>query len=300
MTTLALPPSEARLQPLVRSAVRKAGGREPEGVGLLDALWDEALFGLTRVGAYREAPAEVRRGIREACCRGVLEEALFIEDAGMGFTARMTALARTEDERVLYALFSADEATHYVWVKEALGQAAAQARPNGFHALLAGTIADHPPEALVFLIQVFLEGWGIHRYGELLHACRSEPLRGVLAAILQDEARHHGSGVVLNAEGRLLATLSPGAREAMLDTLRQFLELVRVGPQAVLQALDTGLGGLTRAQRVQVMTELDAPAHSHARLQVLRGLLAQEKAFDVLDALERHDVFTPLPPERCV
>jgi hypothetical protein len=288
-----------RLQPLLSSALRKASGQDAPVLGETLTCWDADFFGLNRTRLYRETDAATRQRILEGCCRNVLEEALFIEDAGMVYTARMSLLARTEQERVLYALFGADEATHHAWFKEALGDALPEVTPNAFHRLLTRSILDQAPGALVFLIQVFLEGWGIQRYGELQRACVHDGLRAMLASVLRDEARHHGSGVLLVQERRLLASLDPASREALVETLHAFLEMVRVGPQGVLDAFERATGGLTRDQRVTLLEELDTVAHSGSRLQMLRQLMLREKADDVVEALDRTGVFTPLPAEMC-
>ena len=288
-----------RLQPLISSALRKASGLDAPALGQTLAYWDADLFGLDRTRLYREADAATRRRILEGCCRNVLEEALFIEDAGMIYSARMTLLARSEQERVLYALFGADEATHHAWFKESLGEALAEVTPTSFHRLLTRSVLEQAPESLVFLIQVFLEGWGLHRYGELQRACQHEGMRAVLGQILRDEARHHGSGVLLAQERKLLATMATDQRAALVETLHAFLSMVRVGPQGVLEAFERATGGLSRSQRLTLLEELDTVEHSGSRLLMLRDLMLRERADDVVEALDRTGVFTPLPAEMC-
>ena len=288
-----------RLQPLLSSALRKAAGHDSPGLGQTLTYWDEDFFGLGRARLYREADVATRHRILEGCCRNVLEEALFIEDAGMVYTARMSLLARSEQERVMYALFGADEATHHAWFKEALGDSLAEVTPNSFHRLLTRSILEQAPEALVFLIQVFLEGWGIQRYGELQRGCRHEGMRAVLGHILRDEARHHGSGILLAQERKLLSCLPADSRDVLIETLHAFLEMVRVGPQGVLDAFERATGGLSRSQRVTLFEELDTVEHSGSRLRMLRELMLRERADDVVEALDRSGVFTPLPAEMC-
>jgi rubrerythrin len=255
---------------------------------------------LEKSSAYRAATTEQQQDILDRCCTQVLEEALHIEDCGMSYTARMAALARTEQEKVLYSLFSADEATHFMWMKGALGEAASASKPNAFHELLSQSIHSHAPDSLVFLIQVFLEGWGLHRYSDLMNACQNPSLREALQVILQDEARHHGSGVVFNRERKILEQLSPGVRSDLLATLQQFLNMVRVGPISVLSAIEEGCGGFSRAQRIRTLEELRSTEHSQKRLNLLKGLMIHESAFELVERLENSNAFTPLSPEESV
>ena len=300
MTPLEQLPAQSKFHPVVRSALKKAAGRDASPALSQKPFWQTSFFELEKSSLYRAAGAEQQQQILDRCCTQVLEEALHIEDCGMSYTARMAGLARTEQEKVLYSLFSADEATHYMWMKEALGEAAFQSRPNAFHELLYQSIHSHSPESLVFLIQVFLEGWGLHRYSDLMNACQNPALREVLQVILQDEARHHGSGVVLNRERRLLSQLAPGARSDLIETLQQFLGMVRVGPVSVLSAIEEGCGGLSRAQRIRTLEELRSTEHSQARLNLLKDLMVHEGAFDLIEVLEETHCFTPLSPEACV
>ncbi len=300
--SIALPPIqlESKIHPVLRTSIRKASGMTPQVNPEALAPWNESFFGIEKTQVWREASLELCTEMLRACNRNILEEAVFIEDAGMTYTSRMTLLARSEQEKMLYSLFSADEATHYSWFKEALGPTFDKSRPNAFHHLLIDSITSHSAESLVFLIQVFLEGWGIQRYTELMRNCRNPRLREQLGMILQDEARHHGSGVVLNREGKLLENLSPGARIDLLDTLQKFLGMVRCGPLATLESLASCTGGMTRAQKIRTLEQLESIAHSQARLDILKNLMIHEKAFDLIEKLESWGSFTPLLPEESV
>ena len=300
--SIALPPIqlESKIHPVLRTSLRKASGMTPQANPDALSPWNENFFGIEKTQLWREAGTALREELVHACNRNLLEEAVYIEDAGMSFTSRMTLLARTEQEKLLYSLFSADEATHYSWFKEALGPVFDKTNPNEFHRLLIDSITSHAPESLVFLIQVFLEGWGIQRYTDMLRNCRNPRLREQLGLILQDEARHHGSGVVLNREGKLLEQLTPGARIDLLDTLQKFLGMVRCGPMATLQTLESCSGGMTRVQKIRTLEELGSIEHSHARLDILKNLMIHEKAFELIEKLESWGSFTPMPPEESV
>ena len=286
--------SESRLH-----AVLGAGLKKITGPGLLDGnlpLWNPEFFGLGASSYFRSADEETQRNIVEACSVDVLQEAFFIEESGMAYASKMALLSETREERMLYNLFAADEATHFHWVCDAMGAHADSIEPNAFHRLLETSIREGQRESLVFIIQVILEGWGLTHYRSLLKSCEHPGFREVLERILRDEARHHGSGVVLCRE----RGLPDGAKDEVLATMRSFLEMVRFGPQSVLAALNEGLGGLSRDQKLKTLKELDCQAHSATRLKHLRELMLQENFESVVAELDETDAFTPYSPEECL
>ncbi len=282
-----------RLGPVVESAAARLGA-STRGTPEERAYWSAAHFGLDRARAFREASAEVQAVARLDVCRAALEEAYFIERSGMAFTAKMVLLSESVEERMLYCLFAGDEAAHLHEVSAFLGEP-----PTGtggpFLDLLGELIEAGDRDSLVLVIQVVLEGWGLVHYRGLAEHCLDERLAAALQAILRDEARHHGSGLVL-AQAR---PLSPLARAWTTEILVRFLAMVQAGPQGLVAALDRAHGGLSRAQRLEAFEDLDATAHAAERLGVLRGLIEKAGAQAVVDELERRGCFRPLTPEEC-
>ena len=82
--------------------------------------------------------------------------------------------------------------------------------------------------------------------------------------------------------------------------MRAFLEMVRFGPQAVVAAIEEGLGGLSREQKLKTLRDLDCEAHSASRLNHLRGLMLQEGFESVVAELDETDTFTPYAAEACL
>ncbi len=258
--------------------------------------WTADHFRLNQVQCFREATAEQRAATVERLSRELLEEALFIEQSGMAFASRMALLAETHEERMLYCLFASDEATHFHWVRSALGpEATAAAKPNAFHDLLVDIIGNQPRETMVYVIQVLLEGWGLEHYRRLLRGCTSPWFREALDQILKDESRHHGSGVVMCRE----RSLGAGDRQALLPILDRFFSMVRVGPRGVVQALEESLGGFSRDQRIKVYAQLESQLHTTNQLASLKRLMQQEGFEPLVDSLAAHHTFEPYPVEMC-
>lgn len=259
--------------------------------------WPAGHFHLDQVDLYREAPPQARAAVLERLGRGLIEEAYFIEKAGTGFAAKMILLATSTEERMLYGLFAADEARHLAMIGRFLDR---QADPRGqpFLGLLGEIIEAGDRASLQLLIQVLLEGWGLAHYRALQRGCRTSELKAVFDAILEDETRHHGSGVLLLED----QVIPPQSRTYVDEVLSRFLDMVRRGPQNVLDALDREIG-LTRAQRIEVYEALDGEAHGAERLSLLRRLLGKARGDgwgrELIDRFERHGAFLPFTAEEC-
>ena len=172
------------LRPILGAALRRKGLSGARASGAGKAHWDAAHFGLDKTRAYRELSERGRRQVLEACGRSLLEEGYFIEKLGLAFTAKMTALSRTTEERQLYCLFAADEAAHLAVIGSFLpGVPSPQGNP--FLRLIARVIEEGAKPGLTYLIQVVLEGWGVSHYRDLAAGCRDPELARALAGIVR-------------------------------------------------------------------------------------------------------------------
>ncbi|HVJ92716.1 MAG TPA: ferritin-like domain-containing protein [Labilithrix sp.] len=286
-------PAGHKLRPVLRAALGTSANLAPSVAS--HQHWDAAYFGLDRTHIFQDASEEDRARILDAAGRALLEEAYFIEKSGVAFAAKMVLLSETTEERLLYALFAADEASHFSAVRRFLVREPEAPEANPFLSLLSGVIENGNRATLQFVIQVVLEGWGLEHYRSLRNACASEALRPILDGILADEAAHHGSGRVL-FDG---ADVDAATKQAILDVLRPLLRMVQAGPQTVVAAVEGVLGHLSRAQRVRLLEELDGEAHSLTRLTQLRSLMRGERARDIVEALDAQNAFVPLSYEDC-
>ena len=72
---------------------------------------------------------------------------------------------------MLYSLFAADEAAHFHWIRAYAPAAAIADGPgNPFLRLLDELLRTEDAPTLCYLVQVVLEGWGIHHYHALAKA----------------------------------------------------------------------------------------------------------------------------------
>jgi hypothetical protein len=278
---------------LVEDALLRRGTVTPQTP--TDTLyWEARQFGLERVPAFCDATAALQQEMLRDCGARTLEEAWFIERAGLAYDAKLVLLAQSAQERALYALFAGEEAAH-LSVVTAFHPQAGRARPGAFLQLLSQVIETADAATLTFVVQVVLEGWGITHYRALARGTAHEGLRAALERIVLDETRHHGAGVAtLQARG-----LTVAARDNVRDIMARFLAMVAVGPVGVAQAVERAQGGLTAGQKVALMTSLDAPSHARQRLVLLKELMRGAQAAPVVEWLEARGCFTPASVEDC-
>ncbi len=260
------------------------------------AYWPASQFGLERVSLYRHAEPAQRRAVLEHCGRQLLEEAYFIEKAGIGFAALMVLLAETIEERMLYASFASEEARHFDGVRSFLHGDLPERADGSFLSFLSDVIAGSDRTTLQFTIQVVLEGWGLTHYRALRDGCLDPSLKHLLDGILLDEAGHHGSGRVLFADH----VMDEPTLVRIEDAIAPMLRMVQLGPQSVLSALDYAFGGLIRTQRAHAFNELEGSRHAQIRLEQLRQLMRFESLRPLISRLESRSLFTPLSAEDCV
>jgi hypothetical protein len=274
------------LQGVVRPLAPNSGGTEPQ-------YWNPDYFGLDRVGIFQAADLSQQNAVLQICNRHLLEEAYFVEKAGMGYMAKMVLLAETLEERMLYALFSADEARHLAQIRQFLVEEP-EDTSDPFFRLLAELAEGEDKSVLMFVIQVVLEGWGLSHYRSLAKDCQNPELAVTLTHFLQEESRHHATGVTVFGS----LELSVVSCQLMVEVLAQFLQMVQVGPQGVVKAIDEAIG-LTSSQRVQVFEQLDTQMHSGTRLKLLQSLMQTGGGGKIVEQLVDRGSFEPFSPQFC-
>jgi hypothetical protein len=280
-------PEEDPIRRVLDKVVRRRLGKLPTPTAHEGLYWNAGHFALERSGLFQELAQERQEEVLRLLSTTLLQEALHIETAGVGYMARMTNQAETLDERLLYANFVSDEALHLVGVRHFHTGETQVPCDDPFLKLLSELVA-HPDRAVVlFLIQVVLEGWGLTHYKLLAEDCQDPGLQSFLNAIVVDEAAHHGAGMILFDRTHL----EPASHQAIVEALASFLSMVQAGPQQVLSALDQVTGGLTRAQRQRTLEELDTEGHSQIRLNLLQGLMRGEGAAAIVEELATKGCF---------
>src|SRR5688572_8076972 len=80
------------------------------------SFWPATHFRLDRVSLFREAVDRERAAILESCSRALMAESYYIEKCGMYFASKMSLMAESTQEQMLYSIFASDEAVHFHWI----------------------------------------------------------------------------------------------------------------------------------------------------------------------------------------
>ena len=283
-----------RNQALRRVADRLARQRTPPGLadGTIP-LWDASFFGLDRIALFREADTRSRQSVLAGCADELLAESWRIECCGIDYCARMALTAESDDERHLFVLIGADEARHAAWLAPWI--AARAPAPDPFIRFIAGLAESGNRQALAYLLQVVLEGFGITHYSALGAHCRDAGLADIFRCLSREEALHHAAGLAAFWPERL--TL--GDRRFLADAAQTFLEMIRCGPQGVVAALDQGIGLGDQNDAAAAFCALESEASSAAKLARLRRLMTQPGMHWLVDTLAAGGLFEPCPALDC-
>ena len=249
--------SQRELIPILKAALsRQKMPYAPEGKDAKTAYWNGAFFGLEKSRLFRRLNQVQQDLVVASCSQTALEEAFYIEKSGMTYAAKMALLADTHDKRALYSLFAADEARHLYAVQSFLHAQPAPYVRQPFLMILDDLVHEGSLNVLVYMVQVILEGWGLYHYRRLASDCLDESLAQIFRVIISDEAKHHGSGLVI----------LPSQQWTDLDSkicwpsLEAFMELVRVGPLGLLASIEAVVGPLNRADKITLFDDLESSA----------------------------------------
>lgn len=287
-------PADERDRELRRAADRLARHRPaPPPAAGAHPRWDATFFGLDRVARFRAAGASRQGVVLDLCARGLLAESWHIERSGIDYCARMTRDAESDAERRLFTLIGTDEALHADWLEPWMAPEPPPVDP--FNRFIAGIAAAGNPQALAYLLQVVLEGFGIAHYDALAAQCGDAGLGALFRRLAQDEALHHAGGLAAFRSDRL----TEADRSFLGEASYAFLQMIRCGPQAVVAAIDHVINIGDRGDAARVFAALDSEAQSAAKLARLRRFMSQPGMAWLVETLAAGGAFTPCTAGEC-
>ncbi len=291
-----LPPAPAgdRLHRILDAALKQ--GKPEYGHHQEDNLyWNEDYFGLNQVTIFREAHALEQKKILAIANGDLLQEVYWVEQAGVGYMAKMVLGAETREERLLYGLFAADEASHLAQIQPFCPEKL-EFNDDSFLSFMGQLLESQDKALLMTMVQVVLEGWGLSHYRSLGQHCLDNNLKAIFKGFLDAEARHHATGVNQLQQWQYSQQSLSNIHEA----LSKFLQMVQMGPQRLLMAIEQGKGYLSSGDRLEILTELQAESHSQTRLDLLRSLLVGTVPQSIFKKLEEQGSFIPYSVQQCV
>ncbi|AIE74823.1 MULTISPECIES: ferritin-like domain-containing protein [unclassified Synechocystis] len=291
-----LPPlgSGDRLGKILNSALN--GSVDPLTPNDIEATyWSVEYFGLDQVTLFQQASTVEQAKILAIANQDLLTEIYWVEQAGVGYMAKMILGAETCEERILYGLFAADEAQHLCQIEQFFQQKP-EFNHDSFLSFMGQLLESNDKALLLTMVQVVLEGWGLSHYRSLAHHCRDDNLKATLQSFLTAEARHHAAGV------QQLQTW-PYNQQSLTNiyqALREFLHMVQAGPQRLVKAVEKIKGYLSPSDRQQIFQELKTEEQSQQKLNLLRSLMSHGVPPKILIRLEEQRYFIPYSAEQCI
>ena len=281
-----------KLDPVRDSSLRRILARCEGGATVAPQLpsifWDAEFFRFDQSSIFNSLSSEQKASLLESCGRAILREAQLIEIAGTTYSSKMSLLAENLQQRELYSFFSADEVRHLRMITSLVGEPdPVFAKNNSFLQYLSQLIQFESRTPLVFLIQVLLEGWGIHHYSLLAQSTSSPYVAQIFKSIVKDEARHHGSGLILFDE----ADLGVEELRRLESSLVTFLQMVRIGPLGILAELSKVVGGLNQDEIQEFLEQTQFEGKLAADLELIQSLMSKAGAAKLLTYVNNQGLF---------
>tara|TARA_R110000868_G_scaffold407454_1_gene688910 strand:- start:1243 stop:2160 length:918 start_codon:yes stop_codon:yes gene_type:complete len=250
-------------------------------------LWGPERYGLDQSKIFNGLSEDNKSKYLTRMSELNLALSAFIETSGHNYGAKMILLSETLEEKSTYALFASDEAVHLREFQNFMNfDYNIKTHHHPMLTPLAEVIRDGSKISLVFVIQVLLEGFGMGHYYGLRQTCLYKPLQDSYDQILKDEARHHGTGIILAKE----EIPTKEDQEQIFEYTRAFV-LAMQSAHWLFETFDFVGESLTKTQTKQLWRELNFEKVLVARLEKLKDMLQKVDSFNLLERLERDGVF---------
>ncbi|MCW6036209.1 hypothetical protein K4A83_07975 [Spirulina subsalsa FACHB-351] len=139
---------------------------------------------------------------------------------------------------------------------------------------LQNKIRQEEQPLLLFAIQVFLKGWSLTYYQQLIRECCHHQFRQVLTGFLPQESFYHITGITrYKQQGERFQDLP-----RLIAIMTDLLALMQWTPHPVLAIAEQMTGYLTPRQKQELQAELNLPQYHQERWQRMGFLLSQEKS----------------------
>ncbi len=253
-------------------------------------LWGEDFFNLTSSKHWRDLNDVTKHAVLTALGQKVLQEAYFIECAGMAYAGKMNLASTSREERQFFSFVGEEETRHLRMIESIGGFSTAPEQIPSFALLIGEIIAEATKPGHLLLIQILLEGWGLNYYKTLAKSCFDETVANVFKSIVKDEIRHHSAGVVLFRD----VTLSNSDAESILSYLERLISMVKIGPYTVCQEVSQYVGFQGTGDFRSFLHETNAVSVTAGKLEIIGHLVYKSLPRTVSDELTHNGTLAPL------
>lgn len=268
--------------------MHKSANTQPDKSYSKDELyWNADHYRLTDSSYFRSLSAEKKHLVLHSLNHKSLSLSYYIEKFGLNYGAKMILNAESSEEKSLYALFSADEVKHRLWLEKFIQQDVFGS--IDFHPLLRSLelcLQEGTKNSMVFTIQVILEGFGLFHYGNLKESCLNLELKKAFSDILKDEVLHHGMGVVLTQK----MALDDDTKKQVFDLTSRFVRSL-LEAEWVLKTLKENTEGLTEQQVNTFKLETRWHEQLNFRVEKIKSLIKKVGYAGLSDELDSKGIF---------
>lgn len=253
-------------------------------------FWGPEFHGFDKLKYFQQANFDTKQNILMSLSNSYLVEACFIERFGFGFSAKIMTLADTVEEKSIYALFVADEAKHFRDVSQFVKFPLTDMyKEDPYIVLLAEIIRHGDQQSLIFILQSLLEGYGVSHYKHLHAGCKNTAYKQCLQRILVDEAQHYAAGCALVDHTKMTSQ----THEFIFEMICELARLLQ-WPHRGLLCMEQHLGGLSQRQKRHILDTLGYQQEMMQKLRRFHKLIAETAPSNLLNRLEKINLFEPL------
>lgn len=259
---------------------------EPKKTEFPNHFWSEKRYGFERSQKFMRLNDEEKSRALRFLTEQNLALSYFIEKSGHNYGAKMILLAKNQDEKALYSLFAAEEAIHqrefmnHMWFTPK-----ASTHWHPMLSVLGDVMKEGERNTLIYVIQVLLEGFGMSFYSGLGESCEYAPMKNVYSRILQDEARHHGSGVILAN----FYDVSAHEKNQIFEYTKKFIEALQ-SASWFIKSIENSSGPLSELEKSQFLQEINYEETLALRRKRLKEMLSKVDSWGLVGLLEKEKV----------
>lgn len=281
---------EKKLSRIVEAYLKLQGKFQPFDAAPQNYFWGPEHYHLHSSALFTQATREQQMQILERCSKNLVAESYFVEKSAFAYCAKMMLLAETTEIAQVYSMIANEEAIHLEWITPYIDVKDRVCPEGEFFGFLSFLIEECDANLLPYLVQVILEGWGLHHYKSLAKGCQHHNLKTIFLNIARDEALHHHTGeVVFDAQ-----RASPQQHLFIEDCLKKYTEMVRFGPQHLISVVDEALGGISKSDKRQFLIDINARETAQQKLALLKKLMLQPGIERTVQKLDDEGYFTAL------
>lgn len=258
-------------------------------------IWNEDFFHLADSSLWKSLTAKKKNQVLINLGQKILQEAYFIECAGMAYAGKMNLAAKTKEERAFFCFVGEEEAKHLRLIESLTNFNTALSEIPSFALLIGEIIQEASKPSHLLLIQILLEGWGLHYYKSLAKASLDEDVANAFKSILKDEIRHHSAGVLLFASHKKQMGLTPVEVAEFVNYLERIAFMVKIGPygpcEEICKQLDVPC---TPEQLETFLAETNAVGMTSEKLTILEQLLGKSLPEEVMKSIREKGILKSL------